>query len=392
MFGRNAWLVSVAIAVQIKVLDFLWDIISKRLTHWEQHVTIREFCAARARKLFRMKCVNAFSNFMFVAFVQPWLDSESCATSGYAGDCRSLLGVDLIQVFVIYIGFGIIGWPWAYGQKVSHVVLKIQSYKGGWTPSHMEKEASMPDYDDDELTSDFMEVLFPLALVAWFGMSKLCWLTFLCLLSNVLQHRTDAMKLTFVFRRPFPGREEGIGMWRSVFAVICILAMFFNVGLVLTQARDPLRVIRVFMPIVLAKLQTVELQWLAYLLLANIILTSLFVLQRFVMIYIPDVSAWTALQKRRQDLQRARLFSADILHYEEDIKIYGKEVFETLRQARNHLLPDGSSRDFASPSSRQLLQDSSSRDLETPSSSGSRVQRIVRFDESSSLHPLSEMP
>jgi hypothetical protein len=85
-------------------------------------------------------------------------------------------------------------------------------------------------------TDDFMELIFSLAFVMMFSaaLPVMAWLAFLC---NVAEMKLLAWRMVYVNQRPVPLGQHGIGIWGDIIKVICVLAIFCNVGLVVFSMR-----------------------------------------------------------------------------------------------------------------------------------------------------------
>jgi len=68
------------------------------------------------------------------------------------------------------------------------------------------------------------------ALLTCFG-TALPFMAFVALLSQLVEYRLYAFRMTHVTCRPWPIGAEGIGMWEDIFRVLGSLAVATNIGL-----------------------------------------------------------------------------------------------------------------------------------------------------------------
>merc|ERR1719198_464628 len=83
----------------------------------------------------------------------------------------------------------------------------------GKTYSYLEAQAKCPPYAGD--TDDFMELVLSLGFVMMFSVI-MPLMALLALLSNLLEMRLLAYRMTNVNQRPAPRGQEGIGAWQSI--------------------------------------------------------------------------------------------------------------------------------------------------------------------------------
>jgi len=77
---------------------------------------------------------------------------------------------------------------------------------------------------------DFLEVVLGFALMACFGMVRPV-ITVWVFLSQAIEYKLLAYRMTHVTARPYPTGSQGIEMWQRITSVICILSVLINAGL-----------------------------------------------------------------------------------------------------------------------------------------------------------------
>ena len=91
-----------------------------------------------------------------------------------------------------------------------------------------EEEFLMPDYDiQTALKDDYLEMAIQYGYVCLFSVT-LPLAPVLALVSNYIEIRVDAWKITSNSRRPFPQGAEGIGIWRSILSFISLAGIITN--------------------------------------------------------------------------------------------------------------------------------------------------------------------
>merc|ERR1719235_2303833 len=139
-----------ALTVQIKVFDYIWSFIATKLAEGEQHKTLYQFHQSREEKLFIIKFINTFNSFFYIAYVQTWMDPESCIRHGPDG-CRELLRTQVGIVVVTYIGFSLffmilpfLSLKYRVFKERHHARKKGDTYV---KPSFLEAQAKRDQYD-----------------------------------------------------------------------------------------------------------------------------------------------------------------------------------------------------------------------------------------------------
>ena len=91
--------------------------------------------------------------------------------------------------------------------------------------SQAEIESLQPKWTD--LYEDYLELVIQFGYIIF--LSTLFPLAaFFCLLSNILEIRTDAFKLCMIYQRPFPERVKDIGHWQKIMEYMVVAAIIVN--------------------------------------------------------------------------------------------------------------------------------------------------------------------
>ncbi|XP_047117535.1 anoctamin-8 [Schistocerca piceifrons] len=95
--------------------------------------------------------------------------------------------------------------------------------------SQAELESSLFKYDGT--FADHLEMFIQLGYVVLFS-SAFPMAAFCALLNNLIEIRSDAFKLCFIFQRPFGQRVSNIGTWQNAMEVMCLIAVLVNCALI----------------------------------------------------------------------------------------------------------------------------------------------------------------
>ncbi|XP_065335769.1 anoctamin-8 isoform X2 [Cloeon dipterum] len=153
--------------------------------------------------------------------------------------------------------------------------------------SQAELEGTLSKYDgtfEDHLEM-FIQFGYVVLFSSAFPMAGLC-----AMLNNLIEIRTDAFKLCFIFQRPFGQRVTNIGTWQDAMEVMGIIAVLVNCALIGLSGQ----VHRMFPE--MSTTQTI----LLIVILEHVMLTL-----RFVISYaIPDLPSWVATEMAKVEFSR----------------------------------------------------------------------------------------
>eukprot|EP01039_Chlorochromonas_danica_P004477 gene4477-4905_t len=295
---------SVANAVQIQVLNYIYSIIANALSERENHRTDTQFEDTMIAKIFWFQFVNSYASFFYLAFVAEWMGD--CPTSG----CMSSLTLNLGIIFLIRLVSGnalellipYLSYRFKY--------LKLMATHAGKI-SRPESEARLEKYDLlSSSLEDYAEVAIQYGYTALF-VTALPMAAFCALISNLVEMKGDVWKLLHLHQRPFPKGGEDIGTWQSIFLMISVAAVITNAALtVFTMDTLDSFSFQLRMWIF------VGFQWVC------------FSLQMIIMAVIPDVPEEIDIQLERRDFIVSKLIDkvededdSDIMGVEEEIKL-----------------------------------------------------------------------
>ena len=85
---------SLANAIQIQVMNYVYNQLANMLSERENHRTATQFEDSMITKIFMFQFVNSFASFFFLAFVAKYIEG-GCAD----GDCMKALSLNLAIIF-----------------------------------------------------------------------------------------------------------------------------------------------------------------------------------------------------------------------------------------------------------------------------------------------------
>lgn len=231
--NNSAVVCGLLLSVQIKIIDKIWDALSLRLTLLEKHRLEKDFNHSRSKKLMMIKFPNAFSGMVYIAYFQEFV--EGCPPEG----CMMLLRTQMILVFTVYTLVGV--WD-VFRPFISVQRALIQERKSAIAAGlevrqlgMLEMQAKLDEYDLNDLSTDYADIMFPLFFIMIFGLA-FPLAPLITIIAYFLQVRADAWKLIHICQRAFPDKANGIGEWRlKVLELVGYAAVFANWGLIVFQ-------------------------------------------------------------------------------------------------------------------------------------------------------------
>lgn len=257
---RMAILLNIAIALQMKVCDYCWDMLGRRLANFDNYRTDKEYKEALLQRTFGVRFIISFSSLFYIAFVKNFtvgcLGGESSCISQVTWQLRTIFLADMLghctSILDPYVRFCIKA---AMERRaalrknrpsdgVGYDHLRTPSDREaqdqGMHPSYVESQAHMPKYSLSEEIYDSMDCIVELGYVLFFGFVA-PEIVFLFLLSNLLRVHVLGKKLVNAMRRPVPSKSAGLGtIFDHVFYMTSRLAVACNIILILlTTSEDP---------------------------------------------------------------------------------------------------------------------------------------------------------
>lgn len=228
LFGLNhkmsMKLSKILVTVNIKVVAGVWDYLSPWLTSKENHKTVTDEKYARVIKLFIVKAVVYYYPFMYIAFMQKYIE-------GCNGPCMELLQENLAIFFLTQLAtivgtviFQVVYAYWTISREISAV--KDQEAHKKYT--YCELQAKCPPFTED--TDDIMEVVLAMGFLLMFSValpSMVC----LSFVAAYVQRKLIANRMVYVNQRAMRVYQLGIGVWTTIIRVLSLIGVITNLAI-----------------------------------------------------------------------------------------------------------------------------------------------------------------
>jgi anoctamin-10/anoctamin-7 len=231
---------SVLNAIQIQVLNIVYEKVAITLTKNENYRTDTAFEDALIAKLFSFQFVNSYASFYYVAFIKYIIVKAKCADT----ECSIMyeLGFNLAIVFFIrlcvskvqsfltlYVNTGL---KEKSDQKEFANFVKQNPSKSSRKKSKPEYEFNLEEYDSLMGTlSNYAELAVQFGYVTLFVVA-FPLAPFMAYVSNLVEFRSDGYQLLFMNIRVLPVGCQDIGTWMSIFQTMAIIAVVTNSAIV----------------------------------------------------------------------------------------------------------------------------------------------------------------
>lgn len=229
-FDAGVFATAIAQSVLIRILDYLFQFIVLPLNDFENHRTQTVYEDNLIFKFFLFKMVNCYSALIYTAFFKQYFSGTNCEKNLCVYDLsefiRVLFLVDLIFRIIYQVPVRLY-LQWSKDKQESAGV------EPGKKASAIEKQYILAEYDIllDTL-NDYAGLLtqygYMILFVAVFPVGP-----FLAMMCAYVQIRIDGWKLCQATRRPLPAVNEDIGMWQDMLEIVSIVAVLFNMALLM---------------------------------------------------------------------------------------------------------------------------------------------------------------
>ncbi|GBG32390.1 Anoctamin-10 [Hondaea fermentalgiana] len=209
----------------IQVFSAINNVLAEWLTNLEMHRTETAHENARIVKLATLQFFNYHVSPLYVAFFEHDMVKLYSTVAG-------LLGLHQVLGQVLEVGKPL-------AMTVASAVGIIRTENKPTQGSENQEDSQLPVIGRSDLVLAPQETLFPEYLEMWiqFGQVTLFSAVFplaalLALLNNLVEMKSDAMKMLRFQRRSIGSRVSGIGTWVFVFEAVGYLGVMTNVALV----------------------------------------------------------------------------------------------------------------------------------------------------------------
>lgn len=223
--AENAALVVLITGLVIKLYDNVFrSIIVWRLGEFENHQYVREYNSRTNFFLFSFKVFGYFTLLFYLAFFKEYFNP--CDDSP-DGRCLARLGKQLVLFFVLDLVFILV----EIGSPFVKYMLKLRTSKALPSQPDYQRQSYLAPYTGSGgLTGDFLEKVIQFGYCALFSMA-VPFLPLFGLLVNLVEIRTDAIKLCLVHQRSFPRQADGLGMWDDLQKAMTFFGILSNIML-----------------------------------------------------------------------------------------------------------------------------------------------------------------
>lgn len=215
-------------AVQIKIMNIIYDKLAVVLNDWENHETDNMYNDHLAVKLFLFRFVNSYSSLFYLAFFAGSRCKRTCIVD---------LSYQLMVIFLTNMAMNTVelGMPWLKMKlKLRQETKKVRKARENDSSLRehvypVEYESKLQSYESP--LDDYMEMVIQFGYVSLFG-AALPILPVLALIELMLEIRVDAWKICNLTKRAPPNRSENIGVWRSIIITVAYAGAITNSGII----------------------------------------------------------------------------------------------------------------------------------------------------------------
>ena len=225
---------SILNAVQIQIMNAIYQSVADSLTEAENHRTETAFEDALISKTFSFQFVNSYMSLIYVAFIKQALAILGGFENRCVPNCMAELSTSLGIIFITNITVG----------NVTEVIIpyytSLKKMKEERERAVMRTETDIPPLTNVE--RQFMKIEYDVLkgtfqdyseMIIQFGYCTLFVVAYplsvvLAVVNNYIEIRVDAWKLCQSHRRPYPVSAEDIGTWQSFLELMSTLAVMSN--------------------------------------------------------------------------------------------------------------------------------------------------------------------
>eukprot|EP01059_Diplonema_ambulator_P005295 TRINITY_DN1503_c2_g2_i1.p1 TRINITY_DN1503_c2_g2~~TRINITY_DN1503_c2_g2_i1.p1 ORF type:complete len:755 (+),score=161.47 TRINITY_DN1503_c2_g2_i1:36-2267(+) len=222
-FGALAFMPTIIHVVIIMHLNMFYRKVAEWLTNNENHRFEEDHANSLILKRFLFESFDCYISLFYLGFVQQDIKRLRLELiSLYTVD--SIRRVTLETVIPFLLG-------WFATKKLEKKNAKdVGKERKGSVLSAL-SESRMPEY---ECFDDYLEMVIEFGYVVLFA-SAFPLAAALSVVCNVIEMKSDLLKLTMVYQRPAPARVSNIGIWQNLLWALMWLAIFTNTMLLVSS-------------------------------------------------------------------------------------------------------------------------------------------------------------
>eukprot|EP00002_Diphylleia_rotans_P002752 TRINITY_DN1177_c0_g1_i1.p1 TRINITY_DN1177_c0_g1~~TRINITY_DN1177_c0_g1_i1.p1 ORF type:complete len:696 (+),score=177.06 TRINITY_DN1177_c0_g1_i1:52-2139(+) len=282
-------------AIAIIILNLVYRNIAVSITDWENHRTDTEYEDNLVAKTFMFQFVNSYISLFYIAFLK---ESGTIGNDSCEENCMKELTSQLSSILIFRQIFG------QFQEILMPIIIaKVNAFleahklkEHDTTPKNMsryERQALMPAYTTT--FDDYNEMIIQYGYVTLFA-AAFPLAPLIALLNNIVEIRTDAMKMLKETRRPEYQAAEDIGTWYKILEIIGIFAVVTN-ALVISQTSEQLEELMD------------ENDGKKVLFVAVAIEHAILILKFVIAWLIPDVPGWVRKELAVQEYAKSRIIN-----------------------------------------------------------------------------------
>jgi len=314
----------IANAITIIFMNTLWNKVAVFLTNWENYRTESEYSNALIYKIFTLYFVNSYTSLFYIAFFKGSGKifgasqlADSCKTGRIitvVGEgCMDEVTIQLVTILLTNMFIGQakeVGVPWLKS-KIKTWLLKRRIAKGLEAEKEPEQLAQWEiEGKKENYTGTFDEYC---EMVIQFGYVTMFAASFplaplLAVLNNVVEIRTDALKLLTAHSRPEYRGASGIGAWYNILEFLGIASVLTNcllIGFSVDSIADAFG----GMPLTLASQRISQVPY--YTLIVIVVIEHFLLGTKFLLAYmIPDMPGWIVKELAKEEWIKEKTIKA----------------------------------------------------------------------------------
>jgi len=295
-------------AITIIFMNQVWKRIALKLTDWENHRTPTEYENALIAKIFAFYFVNSYTSLFYIAF---WKGRgrlfgtvfDACKTGRIeivtlSSGCMDELTIQLVTILLTNMFIGQareVGIPFLIG-KIKLLLL---------TKKNKASMAAIPQWEEESKKGPFpgtfdeySEMVIQYGYISMFAAS-FPLAPLLAVLNNLVEIRTDALKLLTAHSRPQYKGTQNIGNWYEILEIIGIISVITNcllLGFSLNSVANAFGGV----PLLPSARRISQVPFLV--LVVIVLLEHALLLLKFALAYIiPDVPGWISKELAKEE-------------------------------------------------------------------------------------------
>jgi len=225
--GRMNLLASLCLTIQIKIFEFLFNILAGFLTEWENHKYSDSFYNSYLIKQFLFGFVNSYWAFFYLAIKQRHTEA-GCPAGGCLWVMRKQLTITLIilsvlRIVMVLLQTFIVKFKLWMEDRALKKELGVEELP---KRSFVEEQAKYADFGTIEQVQAMLQLVVPLGYVILFGGVAPITIPFAFAVFAV-SLRAQGFLLCTTTKRPVPRAQYGIGTWHTLVTLLTNIAVLF---------------------------------------------------------------------------------------------------------------------------------------------------------------------